>query len=262
MPTENLEPVIIDLCSPESRKRQSVTGTSIHIPRRTPNSRHLFDSVLVDSELEDEDVYGCFARLARLAEAAKRRSPQANEDNGHQSKCKRTNGDPPNRPFAASLTSAALPKLNAASNDKTSEFAGDVHPPVLSSAAKQSSSISTRKGRNAEDEVEVVQSIRTTFRPSMHVSNRNNNDEDDELSFLGTIGTADFPHSRENCVLMPLIQGDPSNHCKNCYCYVCDIPAKNCQSWNLHCRAQHKDPKWKRERGLVRRAGGPGKSVN
>lgn len=80
-------------------------------------------------------------------------------------------------------------------------------------------------------------------------------DEDEELTVIATKGSnalADFPHSRENCVTHPF-SGDKKLHCSNCYCYVCDKPAKDCTMWASHCSASHSDPRWRRERELAKR---------
>ena len=80
-------------------------------------------------------------------------------------------------------------------------------------------------------------------------------DEDEELTVVATKGSnalADFPHSRENCVTHPF-SGDKKLHCSNCYCYVCDKPAKDCTMWSKHCQATHSNPSWRRERELAKR---------
>ena len=59
--------------------------------------------------------------------------------------------------------------------------------------------------------------------------------------------------SRENCVTHPF-SGDKKQHCGNCYCYVCDGPAKDCKVWASHCQATHNDPHWKRERERAKQA--------
>jgi SNF2-related domain len=102
--------------------------------------------------------------------------------------------------------------------------------------------------------------------------------EDDDCLLVGSKGTnalTDFPHSRENCVLAPMAvirsaatasasREDSINrkYCANCYCYVCDIPAAECDDWNAHCHARHKDPMWQELRanwstGKVKKARNP-----
>ena len=33
-------------------------------------------------------------------------------------------------------------------------------------------------------------------------------------------------------------------HCKHCYCFVCDIPVSGCRRWRAHCTADHTDKHW------------------
>lgn len=55
----------------------------------------------------------------------------------------------------------------------------------------------------------------------------------------------DFPHGRENCVEIPWTRELRMQHCPQCYCYVCDIPAAQCAQWSHHCRATCKDHRWR-----------------
>ena len=96
-------------------------------------------------------------------------------------------------------------------------------------------------------------------------------DDDDELEIVGTKGVdalVDFPHSRENCLTHRFsktvaagggtgVGGAESNraHCANCYCYVCDVPAKDCTIWPTHCQATHGERKWREERERSKRLG-------
>ncbi|KAL7540666.1 hypothetical protein ACHAXR_010287, partial [Thalassiosira sp. AJA248-18] len=82
-----------------------------------------------------------------------------------------------------------------------------------------------------------------------------NNDEE-ELTVVATKGQnalADFPHSRANCVTHPFATSDKKLHCINCYCYVCDIPAKDCKAWTYHCEASHDNHRWRGERERAKR---------
>ena len=96
-------------------------------------------------------------------------------------------------------------------------------------------------------------------------------DDDDELVIVGTKGVdalIDFPHSRENCLTHRFsktaaagggtgVGGAESNraHCANCYCYVCDVPAKDCTTWPTHCQATHGERRWREERERSKRLG-------
>ena len=76
-------------------------------------------------------------------------------------------------------------------------------------------------------------------------------DEDDEVVFQGRTGDAalvDFPHARENCAQCPWRPGAESQHCENCFCFVCDVPVAQCVEWPSHCKATHTDPKWREKR--------------
>ena len=48
----------------------------------------------------------------------------------------------------------------------------------------------------------------------------------------------------------------PSTHqyCPNCFCYVCDVKASQCQGWLRvgHCHAHDKDPYWRALREFTR----------
>ena len=109
-----------------------------------------------------------------------------------------------------------------------------------------------------KDDAEMVTpgTNRDGFRPITNNCNSNdNNDDDNEVRLVGSIGTnvlADFPHAREDCVLMPFDDLDSikcQRFCTNCFCYVCDVPAKHCQYWNradysYHCLATAKKEFW------------------
>lgn len=68
----------------------------------------------------------------------------------------------------------------------------------------------------------------------------------------------DYPHFRFSCGVEPFkrqrIQ-KKLKHCERCFCYVCDIPAKDCSTWNDHCRAVDTMDKWRsaREKKLENR---------
>lgn len=46
-----------------------------------------------------------------------------------------------------------------------------------------------------------------------------------------------YPHARKDCGLHPY-KDDPEKICNNCFCTVCDAPAKDCIHWNQHCQLQ------------------------
>lgn len=74
-------------------------------------------------------------------------------------------------------------------------------------------------------------------------------EDDDEVEVVGGKGNGHdytLPHLRPNCLAKPWQpNGDASNEicCSECYCYVCDVPAKECQSWRgEHCHATDQNP--------------------
>jgi len=101
--------------------------------------------------------------------------------------------------------------------------------------------------------------FKTASLPATNLYITNNNDDNDIAIIGGGRNVlTEFPHSREDCVLVPFATTqDPSLVCPNCYCYVCDIPSQECPVWYSHCRAKHDDSRWKTERQAVAQAGGP-----
>eukprot|EP00980_Cylindrotheca_fusiformis_P023927 scaffold11212_cov121-Cylindrotheca_fusiformis.AAC.6 len=81
-------------------------------------------------------------------------------------------------------------------------------------------------------------------------------DSDDDLELIGSTGPnalADFPHSREDCVTYPMAaKANNVLHCKNCFCFVCDVKAAECKSWKNHCHARKGGVGWEKKRRRVR----------
>ena len=88
---------------------------------------------------------------------------------------------------------------------------------------------------------------------------------EDEIVIVGCSGNfgADLPHARAHCVNRPHrvvkervgTEGDNNaQYCPNCFCYVCDVRASQCQGWLLvgHCHAHDKDPYWRALREFTR----------
>ena len=58
---------------------------------------------------------------------------------------------------------------------------------------------------------------------------------DDDIQITGSVGIhalSDLPHPRHECVAKPF-QKNPEEFCPNCYCYVCDIKASECDKNGL-----------------------------
>ena len=63
---------------------------------------------------------------------------------------------------------------------------------------------------------------------------------DDDVAILGVENECKLPHARGDCPKHKFQIGSYSvcsNHCAQCYCYVCDAPAGDCKSWGAHCVA-------------------------
>lgn len=97
--------------------------------------------------------------------------------------------------------------------------------------------------------------------PNSHTKIKEENEEEkkeeedeDDICVLGSIGTnvlLDMPHARGDCVQVPFAQA-PREFCAKCFCFVCDIPASVCQSWEKHYVAMRNDKKWQDERDRAR----------
>ncbi|XP_078585331.1 uncharacterized protein LOC144867318 [Branchiostoma floridae x Branchiostoma japonicum] len=89
------------------------------------------------------------------------------------------------------------------------------------------------------------------------------------VTYARPADTVNYPHPRSACPHHPFSTADSSPRapyitirssttlqneacCNNCFCYVCDQPAKECQVWTIHCNAHSKDLRWRwiRERQL------------
>jgi hypothetical protein len=85
------------------------------------------------------------------------------------------------------------------------------------------------------------------------------NDSDTGVEVVGTRGGYELPHMRQHCTVHPYqvekISADKDNHsspnistCPLCYCYVCDVPIKDCTEWTEHCDATDAASYWKMKR--------------
>mmetsp|Transcript_57068 Transcript_57068/g.139047 ORF Transcript_57068/g.139047 Transcript_57068/m.139047 type:complete len:831 (-) Transcript_57068:269-2761(-) len=170
---------------------------------------------------------------------------------------------------------------SSVANNKQKRSAGEFGGSTSNSAQTSSNKTKKRKtnSQQHDNDVSVVNpgpgtsfhsfasSSRST---SAAASNTKDVDGDRDVEIIGRTGLnalEDFPHSREHCVVHPMNSsyggggGGGSaagaagasaavalKHCPNCYYYVCDIHASDCQSWSHHCHARHSNPMWRNER--------------
>lgn len=67
---------------------------------------------------------------------------------------------------------------------------------------------------------------------------RKDSDDIEVLNDSVTNACSVFPHPRHICGIYPFENSSHSSFCEKCYCYVCQIPASECQSWKTsHCNA-------------------------
>ena len=87
---------------------------------------------------------------------------------------------------------------------------------------------------------------------NMNKVNADTNNDECEIECLGGNMNflSDMPHQREACSGFPFSPYDRSvnrKYCKQCFCYICDINAKDCLEWPEHCNASHRIPAYKEE---------------
>ena len=66
--------------------------------------------------------------------------------------------------------------------------------------------------------------------PEPEADDEDDDDDGEDVAITGSKGQnalQHFPHCRENCVVH-LFATDPTKHCANCFCVVCDVPASQC----------------------------------
>eukprot|EP00529_Nitzschia_sp_RCC80_P017439 CAMPEP_0113448776 /NCGR_PEP_ID=MMETSP0014_2-20120614/4944_1 /TAXON_ID=2857 /ORGANISM="Nitzschia sp." /LENGTH=835 /DNA_ID=CAMNT_0000340005 /DNA_START=16 /DNA_END=2523 /DNA_ORIENTATION=- /assembly_acc=CAM_ASM_000159 len=189
------------------------------------------------------------------------------------------------KPAANSSSSARSSVANNKQKRSAVEFNGDS---TFNSSQMPSNKTKKRKpnsklgddGKQYDSDVSIVNpgqgtsfhAFASSSRSTAAVASSNTKDVDDDrdVEIVGRTGLnalEDFPHSREHCVVHPMNSsyggggGGGSaagaagasaavtlKHCPNCYCYVCDIHASDCQSWSHHCHARHSNPMWRNER--------------
>jgi hypothetical protein len=108
----------------------------------------------------------------------------------------------------------------------------------------------SRQHENSKEEDAQIVVLQSPAAAAMASQNSSNEDEDEvQLLYSTALAPhADFPHAREHCLVKPF-KVAPAVHCPNCYCYVCDRPARDCDDWEKrHGHAVSLDPEWRRQR--------------
>jgi hypothetical protein len=110
---------------------------------------------------------------------------------------------------------------------------------------------------SSDDEVQIVDRpaswVVTPDKPidkSDGVYDADTEEEDDEdgVQVVGTVNAVQLPHMRCHCTTAPFrevlrfnsptIDELNAKSCDLCYCYVCDVPVKECLDWkSSHCNA-------------------------
>lgn len=218
----NKSPEVIDLCLSDSETKPTATTTT--------TAFRFVDGVFELADDSDNEDQSNSTNQKRDGSAASLSTHSRINENA-QKKSKNINPHPGVAPMQAGPTS---PAENY-----------DTKPRAVSSEEED------------DDKVELVVEPPSSTVPAAASIPPNDDLGGDDLQVLsGSSALMDFPHSRENCVQFPMDKCNPIQHCENCYCYVCDIPAAKCTRWENHSKATH-GGSWLRERERVRRAGGP-----
>ncbi|CAH2077754.1 unnamed protein product [Thlaspi arvense] len=92
---------------------------------------------------------------------------------------------------------------------------------------------------------------------SRKLSFSDNPESDNDVAIIhekGQVACRDFPHPRHLCLKYPFGSTNHALHCKQCFCYVCDLAAP-CPHWTPsyepHCEALE-NHRWKLLRELHR----------
>jgi hypothetical protein len=135
----------------------------------------------------------------------------------------------------------------------TAKEAAVVYDNAASSSSSSSSSLEN-------DEIEINGSTGKNDNAASSSSSSSSSLENGEIEIIGSTGKnalSDIPHARFDCVNF-IFNKDPLKYCDQCYCYVCETLASECNRWIAgwrwasHCSASHQDKSWREERKRVR----------
>ena len=240
------QPIEIDLHSDGSPSRP------IFIPTRSSTSNssnnaaaEVIDLISDDDEDDDDDDIHSDTALNKKRNA----NNNANANNNGNAKKK--------------IKLEFEPKKFGEANDPEGDVI-EVLPPVCMSSEKKDFEISISMNDKSTEE-------------EMNNTSNTSNEDDDEVVFLSTtaIMSRDLPHARHSCPVHKFTKGSydaqknvntkvfskevcasNAKHCPQCYCYVCDVPARECTKWDVkHCNASDDaydgNGRWRKERELL-----------
>ena len=230
---------------------------------------------VVDLTLSDDsgdDQAGKFGRVRTQLHNGKFRASTARSSNSFAAfrSSRNSNGNKRTKVKHEPSSSPAVISIDTSDDDG----GGKVGPTSTAFANSASRNVSTSRGNSDDDdEVEVVDPTVPSFVPAaarMPSSNSEaQNDKDDDVVLMGQTNAVALPHMRQHCTecnfdssqgngagtLSKAAIENNSKHCDRCYCYVCDLPAKECIDWKSpvgslyrtanHCCATDKVEYWK-----------------
>jgi hypothetical protein len=119
---------------------------------------------------------------------------------------------------------------------------------------KPAAKITTTMDHEEESDVEVLEAPAPRNVPTTATATARNSDSD-EIEVIGTVNQVLLPHMRQHCLKEPCLPimsatgGAAPERCLTnmkvcslCYCYVCDVEASKCPTWQHHCYATDSGP--------------------
>ena len=142
-------------------------------------------------------------------------------------------------------------KVEILSDSSTSKF-HDVSLSEMKSLPNLPSLVTIENDDEDDNEDEVVWIPKPKIKSEIALES--NQSDKEEVVFIGETENplSTMPHPRYLCANNHFSNSqinDNQNHmfCSNCFCYVCDIPASECQEWNKHKNA-FKSSYWETQR--------------
>ncbi|CAB9517834.1 expressed unknown protein [Seminavis robusta] len=127
---------------------------------------------------------------------------------------------------------------NTTGTEKEKERRDNSKTSKTSNKNKKGTSNNTTGSVVNDSDVEVIEPNVQAVRDDPFAKSSSSDNGDNEIECTGTSGMnaiVDFPHHRDLCVIYKFSEGNHASFCEKCYCVVCEIPASECKSWNLHC---------------------------